>query len=127
MDKHNETTILAKFLPYLRLIQAAEPDNFRPNGGWRSIPRSLFHSLGAICVTFAMSIAVILITWKLLENDGGASVLVVSIPVLMSSIQVLVTFVALMWESRTISEAIGRIHEIVSHRKHFSLRLVTID
>lgn len=111
--------ILAKFLPYLRLIRAFHRENFRQTAEWRYILRDCVWAIGAILMNGSLSIGTILMAWNLLESRRNADVLVVSVPMLMSLILVSVKFVALMEKSVTISAAIERIQQRISQRELF--------
>lgn len=123
INKPDRITILAKFLPYLRLIRAFNPENFHFDGSfsnaWRHLLRDVFRAFCASLATLSISVEIMLMIWNILENDAGVKVLAISVPLLMSFVQVLVTFVALMCENRNITEAIARIQGLVSQREQF--------
>lgn len=119
MKTNNQITILTKFYPYLRLIQAYRPENFRQNGSWCCTVQSAVAIFGATIMIGSMSIGAILMAWNLVENGDDVKVLVVSSPILLSLILVDLSFLALVWKHDTITEVIERIQELIGQRKHF--------
>lgn len=116
MNNPDRIIILSKFRPYLRLLCAYQPDNFRQNDGWRS---QLF---GVVCAFYAtlmigsMAVVSALMFWNLLESHAHVKVLVVSIPMTISLVEVCLIYVALVWESATAAKMVERIQQLVRLR-----------
>lgn len=117
MDNHNKVSIFTKFSPYLRLVRVFDAGNFRKNDNWRYMLQKIVCSIFVITLICSMSITLTLMVWNLLEIDGDAKTLVVSMPLMMSLTQVFVTFLVLIRENGAIAEATERIQSHVNRRK----------
>lgn len=112
-------TILTKFVPYLRLIRAFHPANFRQTTGWRCMHCNIFYALATTFMACSMTIATLLMAWNLLESGGDTKKLLVSLPMVLSMAQVCLTLTAMVWENGTIAAVIEVIRKVVGDRKIF--------
>lgn len=121
MNHPGRTAVLFECRPYIRLIRVFEPDNFRQNYRWQDFLQNIFAAFCVIAMVCALFSVTALMAWNLLENDGDAKVLVVSLPLVMSLTQVFIAFVALIGQNATITEAIDCIQAIVERRESFAI------
>lgn len=115
--------VLSDFGPYLRILKAYNRDNFR-NHDWRHIFRSVFDALCASLIIICIPVVAILYTWYLIENGIEVKHLVAALPMSLSVIQMLVTFLALLHKNHRISETLQQLRILVDQRRFFSRNLL---
>lgn len=116
MDNLQEIHVLAKFRPFLRLIEAFNSETLR-HRSWYLDLLGICYVLCATIMLFIIPLIVILIVWYLIESGGEMRISVALIPIAISVVQFYLTFVALIVNNRIMSEAIDQIQEAVSRRK----------
>lgn len=121
MRNSREIRVLNAFRPFLRLLTAFNRNHFRHNN-WRSIVRSVFYAFGAMVAVIANSAWIVLLAWYLFETEAELKKFVVAIPMLVTLLQIKLTFIALMMEHRTITETIDQLHRVINQSKFFFQR-----
>lgn len=115
MPLFRRAPIFNELAPYLRLLSAYNADNFHQNQ--RSIRHSVFYAFLATFIILVVPITVMLGFWNLFEKDADLTKYVVALPLLISIIQMHLTFIAMVMKSRTINETIHQINQIADKRE----------
>lgn len=116
MENAKKIHILTEFKPYFRLIEAFNHENFN-NSDWHDIILSVFYAFCAISTIILVPTVALLLFWRCAENDFDFIIFVVTIPLLISSLQVDSIFIALMWKSHIVHETIECVQKLVDRRK----------
>lgn len=119
MDVRNKITVLNEITPYFRLLTAFESDNFRQQN-WRYTVWSVFYVFGASMIILLLPTMIALAIWYLIENDVELIAFVATLPLLVSILQLELTFIALIWKNRRIIETINQLQRLVDERESFS-------
>lgn len=101
---------------YLRVINAFDAEHFGQDK-WRVSVRSVCYAIGAASVIVILPTAIMLMLWFLIETDADEKKIVATLPLIVSVLQVLFTFIALMMERRILFETIDRIQTAINERK----------
>lgn len=118
MSNSSEIRVLNAFVPFLRLLTAFNCNHFR-HKNWRSIVRSVFDAFGATVTVTANFAWIILITWYLFETEAELKKFVVAIPMLVTLLQIELTFIALMMKHHTITETVDQLHRMINRSEFF--------
>lgn len=116
MKAAKKVRVLSALDLFLRILKAYNADNFR------QIDRPQL--VRNICFTIGVFIGLILIvnmitlgTWHLVGSGGDLNKLVVSGPVVLSIVQLLISYFALTAKNRQIAATIEQIQRVVEQRK----------
>lgn len=112
--------VLNNFRPYLRLLNAFKFDNFHQSD-WYSIRQSIYYAIYAALLLILIPVAIVLGAWYLIENLGDLRKIIVVFPLLISMVQVVLSFVALIRRNILINETIYRIQHMTNRRKYLIL------
>lgn len=114
--------VLNSFRPYLRLLNAFKLDNFY-QCDWFSIRQSIYYAIYTSLLLILIPAAIVLGAWYWIENRGDLRKSIVVFPLLISMVQVVLSFVALIRRNSVINETIYRIQNIINQRKYLILVL----
>lgn len=116
--------VLRVLRPFLRLLSAYHWDNFRGKN-WRGILCSVLLIFPITVVVLWLPLVISLNVWHLIEVGANFESIAVSFPLSASLVQMEITCIVLMQKSRTLSDTINRLQELVDSRKFYlSLRVV---
>lgn len=116
MENSKKIHILNEFRPYLRLIEAFNHEHFNDTD-WHGIKSSVFYAFCAVLTILLAPTVALLLFWRCAENNFDFIIFVVTIPLLISSLQVDSIFIALMWKSPIVNETIERVQKLVDRRE----------
>lgn len=118
--------VLEAFGPFFRLLQVYNPANFRQNDRRQTV-RSICCASGVFACTAAMASSIPLAIWYLAEQSGDLREVFASGPLILSASAMLITGPMLTAMNREIGETIGRLQDVVDHRKSKMSRNAVID
>lgn len=110
--------VLCEFKRYLPLLAACNSENFDQSNR-ASIKRSIFYAFCATLIPLFISIFAILAVWYLIENDADLKKFVASLPLTMGLVNNVITSIAFMIKSHSISETIMQMDRVVNQREYF--------
>lgn len=116
MENSKKIHILTEFKPYIRLIEAFNHENFN-NSNWHDTILSVFYAFCAISTIILAPTVALSLFWRCAENNFDFTIFVVTIPLLISSLQVDSIFIALMWKNHIVHDTIERVQKLVDRRK----------
>lgn len=111
MGESSEARIFDSFRPYLRLLQAYNFENFRPNN-----PNIRNNVRDAIGFTLFISLSIILIflqVWCLVESGGDLGKIAILIPMLNCNLALALMYPALIIKNRIINGTINRLEQVI--------------
>lgn len=119
MENTKKIGVLSAFEEYLEILKAYNTENFE-RGDRTQFVRN-------VCFAFVVTIFVVMIpivsilgVWYIIDCGGGLNMIFAAIPMILTILQLFVTFFVLAPNSRIIGETIERIRTIVDQRKcHF--------
>lgn len=121
MEGPKKLRVLSALDLFLRILKAYNAENFR------QIDRPQL--VRNICFAVGVSIGLILIfntitlgTWHLIGSRGDLNKLVVSGPVVLSIVQLLMSYFALTAKNRQIAATIEQLQRVVEQRKHCGMQ-----
>lgn len=131
MANSNKIKILAELNAYLRILTAYNKDNFN-HRHWRCLLHSVFYAICSTMIILLVPVFISLGIWYLLENNVDLKRFIVALPLLLSLLQIEVTFVAMLTKNRVINETIEQLQRIIDQRNnvhpHFTpFILVSMD
>lgn len=103
MENSIKIYILNEFRTYHRLIQAFNPENFRDH---RRIKSNIFNAFCASLTILLIPAVSITVFWRCAENNFDLNILAVTIPLFISSLQVELIFIPLLWKNHVIIDTI---------------------
>lgn len=112
MTNSNKIRIFAEFIPYLRIINALDSANFG-HRDWRQNLRNVRYAFCALVVIVMLPVSIMLGVWFLIEHNADVNTCVVAFPLLTSILQMHLTFVALLMNRRTLSEAFDQLQRSI--------------
>lgn len=112
-------SVLNEFKPILCILQAYSSVNFRSHNGRHCLRRGALCALCASEIHLIIPTVGVLIMWYLVDNYGNLLVVISALPMLLSLIQNNVVFVTLTVNNRLISQMIGRVQQVINHRKDY--------
>lgn len=114
----NPSTVhtLFELQPYLCLLTAF---NFHQQNR-RCILHSICYAFSSTLIIVSIPVIIVLAIWYLIENGVELIEFVAALPILISVLQMELTFIALMWKNRRIIETTIRLQEIVDQSESFS-------
>lgn len=112
----DKITVLNEFKPYLRFITAYNYENFTQNT-WCHILSNVCYAFSVTTMNIVLSSVVILGVWYLIEINANFKSLAVALPLLISLLQMEITFIALIAKNQAVTETINRIQRVVDQRK----------
>lgn len=116
MKHFNTITVLAEFRRLFRFLTAFNSENFRQNDQDERL-KSIGYTCGSIFILIILPIWFWLIAWYILEDGFEWDRCVVSVPILVTLVQLQITFVGLILFNRTIDENITHLEQKVNQRK----------
>lgn len=105
--------ILQACQPYLCILKAYNFENFR-HYNWRS---SLFYALLTTIMVPVMPMLIILGIWHMIEINVDLKNVAATLPLILTLVQMQITFLAIIINNRTISKTIQQIQNVISQRK----------
>lgn len=111
--RDGKTAILNACQPYLRILQAYNSDNFRKNN-WRS---SVFYVLLASMLVVLLPMLAISAIWHLIEVEADLKHVAASLPLILTLLQVEMTFIAMIINNRAIAETFEQVQKVINQRK----------
>lgn len=122
--------VLNSYRIFHHLLTALNSENFQ-HSYWGHNIRSIFHAISStLLISLLQLILTILVFWYLVENESDFKSVMVSLPLLLSSVQMQVAFVSLIISNRNISKAIDQVQKVVNQRRFSTLnafKMRTID
>lgn len=118
MDNSTKIRVLKEFRPYIRLFEAYNCDHFL-HREWRSIRRGVFN---AFCTSFmitAMSSHLSFDVWYFVDHRDDLKKVATLFPLSMSSLQMFLSFIAMLVKNGTITEMMDQLQLVVDQRKLF--------
>lgn len=114
MEKFEKIRVLKAFDPYLLIFKAYNSENFE-RGDRKRLLQNVCLVLGVTIVHGLLPIVVIVALgiWYIFDNDGAMKIVVVVIPPMLTTFQMLITFITLTAKNRAISETINRIQNVI--------------
>lgn len=116
MKDVNKMSVLVEFRSYLRLLTAYDSVNFHQNN-WRDNLFSVFYAFCTTLMIVCLAMFIALGIWHLVENGTDLDMFAASFPILMGVLEMEITFIALVWKNRTITETINRLQEVIDKRE----------
>lgn len=116
MSELRKIRILGAFNPFLRLLNAQNFDNFRDKN-LRDILRGIFFAFTTSSMIFIMPFVVALNVWHFIEVRADFGKIAVAFPLLASVMQTEIICIVLTIKSRTVTNTINRLQEIIDQRK----------
>lgn len=116
MDSSREIHVMRKFKPYLHCLQAYNRANFQHNTSEAKLKNVLF----AAFVTFnsiMFALMPCMCTWCMYDDKFALSMIVSLLPIFTSSIQIMLTMVALLSKNQLISQVLDHLYGIVEKRE----------
>lgn len=117
MVNRQQLCALHAFRPYLRLLKAFDCEHYTRHN-WRSL-RALDVLAVAAGVTLLITTTA-LAFWKIADVHYDMHIFLTSLPVIVSMIQVILTFLPLMLKCRKVDVAIQHLQAVISYRKSHS-------
>lgn len=114
--------VLSAFSPYLHLLKAFNADNFHQKD-WRSILHSIFDAFTLAMIIFLIPFYCGLDFWNLIDSGADMKKIVVALPLIISGLQFVVIYIALVLANHTISETVSRLQEAIDRRKYLCVNL----
>lgn len=114
MNKPDKVRVFNAFSPFLRLLNAYNKDNFHQE---RFTPRSVCDAAGATMLIILIPTLIVLVVWFLIEVNANFKKFIVQLPLILSVLQMELTFLALMMKSRNITNTINRLQLIIDQRE----------
>lgn len=110
--------VLHQFRPYLQLITRNRHEIGHFSKSWRCILRSICDVL-FYCTKMFLSLPAMIILgiWYLIENEADLREAVVSLPLVISLIEIQMIFIAMLMEARTVTETIEQLQRLVDRRE----------
>lgn len=108
--------VLNAFRPYLRLLTAYKRANIN-DSNWRCFSRSFYNVFHTTLMIVVVPLPILLSIWYLMENDSDLMKLVTAVPLLVSMLQMVITFIAMIAKNHIIIEVIDRLQLAVNQRK----------
>lgn len=105
--------ILQACQPYLCILKAYNFENFRHYNS-RS---SLFYALLTTIMVPVMPMLIILGIWHMIEINVDLKNVAATLPLILTLVQMQITFLAIIINNRTISKTIQQIQNVISQRK----------
>lgn len=116
MNVTREIRVLNAFRPYFRLMTAYNSEHFRSTH-LRHIRRSIFYAIFSTTMIVTLIILSVFIAWYLGENEAKLKRFVVSLPMIFTLMQMVLTFIGMMLTNHTTSETINQIQRVVDQRE----------
>lgn len=119
MNNQPELCVLSAFRPFLRILNAFNSDSFHSDNNKNSwfIRSSVFCAFGAILIGAAIFNYFVLIAWYLFENGANLEKCMIAVPILVTLLQLELTFIALVGKNTIITETIEQLHGVINQRK----------
>lgn len=111
--RDGETRILNACQPFLRILQAYNLEIFRQNN-WRS---SIFYAILTSVLVQALPMLMILALWYLIEVKADLKHFAASLPLILTLLQVEMTFIAMIINNRAITKTIDQVQKVINQRK----------
>lgn len=108
--------VLNAFRPYHRLLKAINKENFH-RIHWVQNIHSIFIAASTVLSAILPFIFVALGLWYLIENEADLNNTVVSLPILISLMQMDVAIIAMITNNRIISDTIEQIQKVTNQRR----------
>lgn len=118
MDNPRKTQVLKEFRLYFRLFNAYNCDNFR-QGDWRHNCRSVFDAFSTSFIVALMSSHIMFDIWYIVDHHTDLKKVVTIFPLTISTLQIWLSFFAMLMKNATITEMIDRMQSVVDQRKLF--------
>lgn len=116
MGKPDKVRVFNAFSPFLRLLNAYNKENFYHD---KFTSRSLCDVIGATLLIILIPMLIVLVLWFLIEVNANFKKFIVQLPLILSILQMELTFLALMMKSRNITNTINRLQLIIDQRECF--------
>lgn len=126
MSDSSEFLVLVEFDPFHRLLSAYNGDHFH-NSDWRSISRSVIYALGTTLIMAMMLGWVVLLSWYLLDHTNNVKMFIIAVPVLVTSLQVQLTFIAMVMKNRSVTATIDQLQRAVGQRESRLFRIFRLS
>lgn len=107
--------VLNSYRPYHRLLKALNIENFR-HIHWCDISVAILSTLSTSLPLFV----VVLGFWHLIENESDLKKFVVSLPILISLVQMEVAIIAMIANNRTTSQTIEQVQKVTNQRRFYT-------
>lgn len=109
--------VLYHFRPYRNLLKPNYYENVK-HCNWRCVLRSIFGIFfHATALYLSLPTMILLGIWYLIESEADLKNIVVSLPLLISLLEIYMTFIAMTLKNHTISETLNQLQEVVDRRK----------
>lgn len=112
----SEFCVLSAFRPFLRLLNAFNRDHFCYKDCCSKL-RSVFYVICATMMVLLIAVVIIFAFWYLIEINASMKSFFVSLPILFSTLQMGLTFIALLLTNSTITNTVNRLQELIVQRK----------
>lgn len=113
--------VLSKYEPYLSLLNAYNGNNFCHNN-WRSLLLGGVYALATTLTYVSQCALVMLSIWNFAEDDANFDKIFSDFPILISLLQMALTFIALVIKSHTITATINRLQLVVNQSEFVVIR-----
>lgn len=113
--------VLKEYRPYQRCFDAFNGERFR-NKNVRQLSKNVGFAVGFGVMLVLLVVLTILSFWYCLENGFNVDILSVSMPLILSFIQLFLTHISLIMQNRVIHATIEDLQEAVDERKFFVRR-----
>lgn len=118
MRPHSSKILILKACkPYVCILKAYNPGNFCRENNWRDIQCCVFYALLATILIPPMPMLIILGIWHLIETAADLKQVSAILPLVLTLAQVEITFIAMIINNRTLSEAIDQAQKVINQRK----------
>lgn len=111
--ENGKTTILNACQPYLCILQAYNIENFRQNN-WRNC---VFNALLTSMMVLLLPTLIILGIWYLIEAEADLKHVAAALPIMLTLLQVEITFIAMIINNRVITKTIDQAQKVINQRK----------
>lgn len=116
MGSSREIHVMRRFTPFLHCLQAYNGTNFQHKTSEVKLKNILF----AVFVTFeaaTYAYSTTMCAWCVYDDKFALSTIEISLPMLASGVQMVVTMIALTSKNHLISRVLDHLHEIIQKRE----------
>lgn len=116
MAVEQEFLVLKEYRPYQRILEAFNSENFHGKNP-KEIVINILYALCFTAIFVAMAALAILSCWYCMEIEFNIGILSITLPIVLSLVQLLLIHSSLIWKNRLIRTTIDHLQEMIDRRK----------